>query len=505
MQVKSPWLGVFLAVIHGLAGLAILIVSSWFIAACAVASVNFNYMLPAVVIRALALIRIASGYGQLWVGHQHLLNVTARLRDRLFSRFDGKVTDFDNRYADALATHIDAVAAIWVSWVAQQASAILLLLGCAVALLVLAVPLSLYIVILGGVWFSATAILALKGLQLARRQVTSEQQFRHAASDYVSASSLWHLQSTAGVISDAPSADEMWQLAQQQDTSSQQTLWWVQGVSWLLLLAGIASVNQPEKGNALLLVVPMLLLSASDWLGRSIVAQPALNRYMQGKEALAAMTSQTLPVLDTHDNWQQLALAELKGKNLPVNAFSGVFPNKGIVWLKGSSGSGKTQLLKAIAGQIPIDGNRLVDGSPLPDGRVSNWLYFEQEPVILSATIKQNLQIAAPNVDDASLNDVLSLVGLAYLRPLNIWLGPEGRTLSGGEKKRLAVARALLSEHSVWLVDEPFEGLDTSAINKIYEVFEEQSQRRLIVIASHIFPQRGNYTQMFTLDDVESL
>ena len=51
----KAFITVLLAVLHGGAGLAILIVSSWFIAACAVAPVNFNYMLPAVVIRALAL------------------------------------------------------------------------------------------------------------------------------------------------------------------------------------------------------------------------------------------------------------------------------------------------------------------------------------------------------------------------------------------------------------------------------------------------------------------
>lgn len=503
MHVKSPWLGIFLAVLHGLAGLAILIVSSWFIAACAVASVNFNYMLPAVVIRALALIRIASGYAQLWVGHRHLLSVTATLRDHLFSRFDKKASDFDNSYVDVLVTHIDSVAAIWVSWVAQQASAILMLLGCAVALIVLDVPLSLYIVIIGGVWFIATALLALKGLQLARRQIVSEQQFRNDASDYVSASSLWHLQSGAGVIRGAPSAEEMWQLAQQQDTTSQHTLWWVQGVSWLLLLTGLATVNEPEKGNALLLVVPMLLLSAADWLGRSIVTQPALNRYMQGKEALNAIDPPTLPVFKAHNDWQHLALVGLKAKNLPVRAFSGVFPKKGVVWLTGSSGSGKTLLLKAIAGQAPSDGTRAVDKTPLPAGRVSNWLYLEQDPVILSATIKQNLQVAAPKVSDTSLTEALSAVGLAYLSPLNTWLGPEGRTLSGGEKKRVAVARALLSDHDVWLVDEPFEGLDNNAIKQLFDIFEWQSQYRLVVIASHIFMQSGNDTQLFRLDDLE--
>ena len=83
---RTPWITLLLAIIHGATGLFILVISAWFIAACAIAPAGFNYMLPAVVIRALALLRIASGYGHMWAGHRDLLVRTAWLRHRLFKR-----------------------------------------------------------------------------------------------------------------------------------------------------------------------------------------------------------------------------------------------------------------------------------------------------------------------------------------------------------------------------------------------------------------------------------
>ena len=94
----KAFITVLLAVLHGGAGLAILIVSSWFIAACAVAPVNFNYMLPAVVIRALALLRIGSGYAHMWVGHKHLLQLTSLLRVQLFERLFKTVIEYTKQH-----------------------------------------------------------------------------------------------------------------------------------------------------------------------------------------------------------------------------------------------------------------------------------------------------------------------------------------------------------------------------------------------------------------------
>ncbi|HBY41137.1 MAG TPA: hypothetical protein DEH24_17050, partial [Alteromonas sp.] len=76
-----------------------------------------------------------------------------------------------------------------------------------------------------------------------------------------------------------------------------------------------------------------------------------------------------------------------------------------------------------------------------------------------------------------------------YLSEPGEWLGPGGRQLSGGERKRLNIARALLHGGPVWLVDEPFEGLDSEAASLIMSVLQMSAKDRLVVIASHVIPE----------------
>lgn len=213
-----PWLSLLLAVVHALAGVAVLIVSSWFIAACAIASVNFNYILPAVVIRALALLRIASGYGQMWLGHRDLLRRTGLLRLQLFRRLRDKRMAERSWLIEALANHTETVASLWVAWVAQQASAIVMLAAGFVCALWLGLQGVEGLFWLAAVWLVLTVYTLYRGIVLAGEQARSERRFRFDSEHFLSASSLWHLLLTREAdqyrLRGAPSAQPLWRTRQ---------------------------------------------------------------------------------------------------------------------------------------------------------------------------------------------------------------------------------------------------------------------------------------------------
>ncbi|MNW44184.1 ATP-binding/permease protein CydD [compost metagenome] len=139
--------------------------------------------------------------------------------------------------------------------------------------------------------------------------------------------------------------------------------------------------------------------------------------------------------------------------------------------LVGHSGSGKTTLLHLIAGLLkPVSGSILVNGNSLTQQNEAIWFehisYITQHPYIFAGTFADNIAIGAGRkvsraeieaaAADAGLSQVVSQLEQGFDTPV----GEGGRGLSGGEKQRLAVARAFLKRPSIILFDEPTVGLD---------------------------------------------
>ena len=92
-------------------------------------------------------------------------------------------------------------------------------------------------------------------------------------------------------------------------------------------------------------------------------------------------------------------------------------------------------------------------------------------------------------------------LGLEKLLPLTTWVGKAGRPLSGGERKRVALARAILAKPRVLLVDEPFEGLDIHTQQRVCTVLNRYAKDNLVIIASHVTPTALVVKQKVQLDE----
>ena len=138
----------------------------------------------------------------------------------------------------------------------------------------------------------------------------------------------------------------------------------------------------------------------------------------------------------------------------------------------GPSGSGKTSLLHLIAGMyLPSTGEVLINHQPLFTYDEREWfdklIYISQDPYIFSGSIKDNILIACPgkHITQDELTYVIEKAGLTELIDqledgTSTFIGEGGRGLSGGEKQRIALARAFLKRPQIILFDEPTVGLD---------------------------------------------
>lgn len=163
----------------------------------------------------------------------------------------------------------------------------------------------------------------------------------------------------------------------------------------------------------------------------------------------------------------------------------------------GSSGIGKTTLLLTLAGVLPpLSGSVTLNGVDMwatrRDQVTEHVTMTAEDAHIFASTVFENLRVANPNLTREEAEDLLEKVGLhAWLRGLpsglDTLLGSGGTTVSGGERRRLLMARALAAPSPLILADEASEHLDASTADSLMETLFDQARggERGVVIVSH--------------------
>lgn len=163
--------------------------------------------------------------------------------------------------------------------------------------------------------------------------------------------------------------------------------------------------------------------------------------------------------------------------------------------LAGPSGAGKSTLADILLGLLePTGGAVLVDGVPLDDANRRRWrrsaAYVPQEPYLFHDTIRANLTWARPGAAEADLWRALRAAAAAEFvtalrHGLDTVVGDRGGRLAGGERQRIALARALLAEPALLVLDEATSQLDPHAEGRVIAALRALRGRMTIVAAAH--------------------
>lgn len=192
-----------------------------------------------------------------------------------------------------------------------------------------------------------------------------------------------------------------------------------------------------------------------------------------------------------------------------------IVPNEQVA-IVGKTGAGKSTLLNVIAGLVSVsEGEMLINGKPRSNFQEKDWFdrlsYISQNPYLFSGTIAENIAIGGRlNATRVEIVQAAEKAGISELvdsleHGYDTAIGEGGRDLSGGEKQRIAIARAFLKSPSVILFDEPTTGLDLRTEKILQASIMELSKASAVITVAHRLHTIKNADKIIFLDNGELL
>lgn len=207
-----------------------------------------------------------------------------------------------------------------------------------------------------------------------------------------------------------------------------------------------------------------------------------------------------------------VSLKDTESKKAILNNVSFSIKGKGMVGIVGASGAGKSTLLHILSGRLsPTKGSVLLNNKEVSlndEEWYKNIAYIPQNPYIFPTSLANNIRFYVPHVTDEEVNGVIDKIGLTSLvsrlpNGIHELIGEGGRTLSGGQEQRIAMARALLSDKPIILLDEPTAHLDIETEYEIKRVVQELFKDKLVFLATHRLHWMPHMDSLLVMDQGE--
>ncbi|GAB6263190.1 heme ABC transporter ATP-binding protein/permease CydC [Photobacterium sp. R1] len=536
---RRHWFGLTLGMLLGLATLlaamSLLTLSGWFLAASAVAGLSiaretFNYMLPAAGVRGFSIARTAGRWGERVISHNATFKLLADLRIFFFRKLTPLIPGRQTNLRDAdllnrLVADVDAMDHVYLRLISPLVIGVIALLAISGFLAWFDPTLGLVLgSILLTLMFTLPVIFYKLGQKHGETLTLAKAGFRIRLLDWIQGQAeLLLFNAEPGYREQTLNEQKSLLLAQRRmaGLTGMASAMLMLATGWTLVLMlwlaadGVGGTT-PDPMIALAAFATMAsfelmmpVAGAFQYLGQTLTSARRLNEIIHAEpdtpfdpNGHQANVKGDIRVEGIHFTYHGSEKSVLNQVSFTMKAGEKLA-------LLGRTGCGKSTLLQLLTRNWdPQQGQILLDNVPLAqwqEASLRNAISVVSQRVdIFNGTVRENLLLAKPEANDEELAQTLTQVGLQKLlegNGLDTWLGDGGRQISGGERRRLGIARALLHDAPVMLLDEPTEGLDRRTEQQILSLLFEHMAEKTVVFITHRLVGLEQMDQVCLMDE----
>ena len=530
-------LGLVLMILGLGSSMSLLTVSGWFLAATAIAGLGtlFNFFYPSASVRGLAIGRTVMRYFEKIVTHDATFRILSKLRVQVFEKIIPLSPAVLNRYRNSdllnrLVSDVDTLDSLYLRLLAPFFTAVFVIIAITIGLSFINIPLALglglFLLIL---LIIIPTIFYRLGQQFGERLIQARATYRTQFLEFIQAQAELLLFNAEDKLKEKMSVTEKtWQEDQAKEAKlsgfSTALVLFLNGllISGMLWFASNADFGTDEYRTAYIALFTFAALAAFEIIMPLGAAFLHIGQVIAAAERVTEIIERK-PLAEFNGNEE----FETKVRLISANNLSFSYPEQETLVLKnltldleqgqkiailGKTGSGKSSLLQLLVRNYDANqGELLLAEKPISaysEETLRRQICFLTQRVhVFSDTLRQNLQFAsADEISDEKMIEVLHQVGLSKLleqegKGLNIWLGDGGRPLSGGEQRRLGLARILLNNAPILLLDEPTEGLDRETERQILRLILQHAENKTLIMVTHRLSSIEQFDKICVIDN----
>ena len=530
-------LGLVLMILGLGSSMGLLTVSGWFLAATAIAGLGtlFNFFYPSASVRGLAIGRTVMRYFEKIVTHDATFRILSKLRVQVFEKIIPLSPAVLNRYRNSdllnrLVSDVDTLDSLYLRLLAPFFTAAFVIIAMTIGLSFVNIPLALglglflliLLIIIPTVFYRL-------GQEFGERLIQARATYRTQFLEFIQAQAELLLFNAEDKLKEKMSVTEKtWQEDQAKEAKlsgfSTALVLFLNGllISGMLWFTSNADFGTDEYHTAYIALFTFAALAAFEIIMPLGAAFLHISQVIAAAERVTEIIEQK-PLVEFNGNEEfETKVQLISAKNL---SFS--YPGQETLVLKnltldleqgqkiailGKTGSGKSSLLQLLVRNYDANqGELLLAEKPISaysEETLRHQICFLTQRVhVFSDTLRQNLQFAsADEISDEKMIEVLHQVGLNKLleqegKGLNLWLGDGGRPLSGGEQRRLGLARILLNNAPILLLDEPTEGLDRETERQILRLILQHAENKTLIMVTHRLSSIEQFDKICVIDN----